>query len=143
MGNENRYEPYVVPFLFRSQSIVSDSEVAQKFTMSKTKAAYSIVHGLAPYFKEKLDEEITKCPIFVACFDEAFNRIAQRGQMDIMIRYWSEDNNQVSTRYLTSVFLGHATAADLQANFLEDLGGLSLPKLIQVSMDGRSVNWKF
>src|SRR5438876_1517325 len=63
--------------------------------------------------------------------------------MDIVIRYWSEDNNQVSTRYLTSVFLGHATAADLQAKFLEGLGGLSLPKLIQVSMDGPSVNWKF
>src|SRR3989441_242053 len=125
------------------QTMFPDSEVAQKFTMSKTKAAYSIVHGLAPYFREKLDEEIKKCPLFVACFDEAFNRIAQRGQMDIVIRYWSEDNNQVSTRYLTSVFLGHATAADLQAKFLKGLGGLSLPKLIQVSMDGPSVNWKF
>jgi len=125
------------------QTMFSDSQIAQKFAMSKTKAAYSIVHGLAPYFKEKLDEDIKKCPIFVACFDEALNKIAQRGQMDIVIRYWSEDSNQVATRYFTSVFLGHSTALDLEAKFREGMSSLSLQKLIQVSLDGPSVNWKF
>jgi hypothetical protein len=46
----------------------------------------------------------------------------------------------VSTRYLNSVFLGHATAVDLELKFKEGLGSLSLTKLIQVSMDGPSVN---
>ena len=111
--------------------------------MSKTKAAYTITHGLAPYFKENLDQDIQKCSGYVACFDEALNKISQRGQMDIVIRYWSEDANQVATRYFYSVFLEHATAHDLQVKFTEGLSGLSLTKLVQVSMDGPNVNWKF
>jgi hypothetical protein len=125
------------------QTMFPDSQIAKKFCMSKTKAAYSIVHGLAPYFKNKLDEDIKKCPVFVACFDEALNKIAQRGQMDIVIRYWSKESGGVATRYLSSAFLGHATAADLEIKFKEGLGDLSTQKLIQVSMDGPSVNWKF
>jgi len=120
-----------------------DSAIAHKFMLSKTKAAYSIVHGLAPYFRGRLEEDIKKSPVFVACFDEALNRVAQRSQMDIVIRYWSEEAQQVQSRYFTSVFLGHATAKDLETNFTEALSDLSLMKLVQVSMDGPSVNWKF
>jgi hypothetical protein len=125
------------------QQMFPDSEIAKKFTLSKTKAAYSIVHGRAPFFKETLDQQIRDCQVFVACFDEALNRVAQRGQMDIVIRYWNGNDDQVASRYFTSVFLGHATAADLLLKFKEGLSVLSLQKLIQVSMDGPSVNWKF
>jgi len=79
----------------------------------------------------------------VACFDEALNKVAQKGQMDIVIRFWDTATNQVSTRYLTSVFLGHATAKNLEEKFKEGLSGLNLDKLVQISMDGPSVNWKF
>lgn len=49
--------------------------------------------------------------MFTFSFDESLNKIAQKGQMDVIVRYWKD--NQVHTRYLTSMFLGHAAATDL------------------------------
>ena len=46
-------------------------------------------------------------------------------------------------RYLESEFLGHATAADLLTHFKDDIRQLDPKRLLQVSMDGPSVNWKF
>lgn len=37
--------------------------------------------------------------------------------MDVVVRYWDENESEVKTRYLTSVFLGHATAKDLLHGF--------------------------
>ena len=39
--------------------------------------------------------------------------------------------------------MGHATDADLEKKFKEGLGSLPLAKLMQISMDGPSVNMKF
>ena len=44
-------------------------------------------------------------------------------------------------RYLGSQFLGHAAAKDLVNNFLKVSRNLNLRKMIQVSMNGSSVNW--
>ena len=120
-----------------------DSSIAASFALSPAKAAYTIVHGLAPYFSEALVLALQECPFFVACFDEALNKVAQKGQMDIVIRFWDCSVKQVSTRYLTSVFLGHAMAKNLEEKFKEALTALNLKKLVQISMDGPSVNWKF
>ena len=46
-------------------------------------------------------------------------------------------------RYMGSDFLGHATAADLLTHFKDAIRELDLKRLLQVSMDGPSVNWKF
>jgi hypothetical protein len=120
-----------------------DSAIAKKFALSPAKVAYTIVHGLAPYFSTELTKAIQESSSFVACFDEALNKVAQKGQMDIVVRFWDSSRNQVMTRYLTSVFLGHASAKDIEMKFTEGLSGLCLKKLIQISMDGPSVNWKF
>lgn len=125
------------------QEMFSDSEIAGKFTLSPTKASYVIVYGLAPYFRSALDDVLKTCDAYVACFDEALNKVSQRGQMDIVLRFWDPSSNAVATRYLTSVFLGHATAADLEQKFKEGLGSLPLTKLMQISMDGPNVNLKF
>ena len=45
-------------------------------------------------------------------------------------------------RYLGSEFLGHATAADLLTHFKDGITQLDPKRLLQVSMDGPSVNWK-
>jgi len=125
------------------QVMFSDSEIAGKFTLSPTKASYVIVYGLAPYFRSALEDVLKTCTSYVACFDEALNKVSQRGQMDIVVRFWDPSTNAVATRYLTSVFLGHATASDLEKKFKEGLGSLPLTKLMQISMDGPSVNLKF
>ena len=90
--------------------------------LGSTKAAYTICYGLTPYFKETLDQHINKCTHYVVCFDESLNKIGQKGQMDIHIRYFNEDKKQVETRYFASVFMHHSSAEHILEKFLEGLG---------------------
>ena len=53
------------------------------------------------------------------------------------------NNNKVAVRYLGSEFLGHATAVDLLTHFKQGISRLDPKRLLQVSMDGPNVNWKF
>ncbi|GBO33362.1 hypothetical protein AVEN_226165-1 [Araneus ventricosus] len=61
--------------------------------------------------------------------------------MDILVRFWH--NDQVATRYLTLVFIGHAKADDILSAFYQCVEKLKLSKILQISMDGPNVNWKF
>ena len=121
-----------------------DSQIAKQFQCGKTKCSYLINFGLAPYFKEKLMKKLqvpgTK---YVISFDESLNKVLQKEQMDLIVRFWDKEKNKVSSRYLNSQFLGHTRAADLLQKFSEALGKLNLANLIQNSMDGPSTNWKF
>jgi len=127
--------------LFRA--MFPDSKVAEKFSLGKTKASYLINYGLAKFFAKQLEDKLKSTESFVICFDESMNRVVQRGQMDLVVRYFDDSTNQVITKYLTSVFLGRATAADLLAKFKEGIAGLPRSKVMQISMDGPSVNWSF
>lgn len=122
-----------------------DSEIACKMQLQRTKIRYNLVHGLGPHFLEELRKELEGESVdFVTVgFDESLNKVAQRIQMDIQVRFWSQLKNEVSTRYLTSAFLDHATALDLLSAFETALGEKLLKKLLQVSMDGPNVNHKF
>ncbi len=60
------------------------------------------VFGLAEHFMELLKKEVSGC--FVVLFDESLNKKTQQQQMDIHVRYWKD--NEVTTRYLGSEFLG-------------------------------------
>ena len=71
------------------------------------------------------------------------NKISQNEQMDFFVRYWDSDAGQISVRYLGSEFLGHATAVDLLTHFKDGIRQLDPKRLLQVSMHGPSVNWKF
>ena len=47
-------------------------------------------------------------------------------------------------RYLDSKFMGHATANDLLENFSDVIYNVDgANRMIQVSMNGPSTNWKF
>lgn len=120
-----------------------DSDIARSFTCAATKCAYLICFGLAPYFTDKLIEQIRRSDAYVVSFDECLNKVSQRGQMDIVIRFWNLDAGKVATRYLGSEFLGHAAATNLLDSFKTALEKLDPKKMLQVSMDGPSVNWKF
>ena len=50
----------------------ADSEIAQHMTLSATKLAYTIVHGLAPHLKTEFLKDIRKAtvPYFTVYFDE-------------------------------------------------------------------------
>jgi hypothetical protein len=101
-GNANSAQLFPIMF--------PDSDIAQQFKMQKDKNAYVVTFGLGPYFQSQLCSRLHECSFFSISFDESLNRIAQKGQMDIMIRFWNDTSNDVSTRYLTSTFLRHATS---------------------------------
>ena len=92
--------------------------------------------GLAPYFKSALTYSVKVC-----YFDESYNAVTKNKQMDISVRYCSEQ--RVSSRYLQSIFMGHGHAHDTLEHFLIDIGDLELNRVTQVSMDGPNVNWAF
>jgi len=122
-----------------------DSDIARRMKIQKDKTAYVITYGLSPYFQELLSSTVQNCPNFTISFDESLNKVSQRGQMDIVVRFWNDETNRVSTRYLTSAFLGHSTSVDLLNAFTTSVAGqnLNMKKMLQVSMDGPNVNLAF
>lgn len=122
-----------------------DSAAAKSLALGYTKIAYLIVHGLAPFFRKEILDDISKGDYFVVSFDESLNKISTKEQMDFFLRYWSKKKNEVISRYIGSQFLGHTTAADLLEAFKSEINAnsLNLNRILQVSMDGPNVNLKF
>lgn len=120
-----------------------DSEIAKSMQLGRDKMAYVIVYGIAPYFKEQLDRDLLDCSHFVIGFDESVNKVSQKQQMDINVRFWCRKTNEVKTRYFNSAFLGRSRSSDLLIAFKSAVHPLNLKKLLQVSMDGPNVNIKF
>ena len=120
-----------------------DSSIAQAFSCGEKKCAYVVCYGLAPYFKQQLQDQVHALDSFVILFDESHNDSTHSKQMDIHIRFFDETRNAVHTRYLTSAFLGHATAANMVDAFLDACRCVNLNRMLQLSMDGPNVNWSF
>lgn len=116
-----------------------DSELAKAFSCGEKKCSYIACHGLRPFFQAALQQEIENSDCYVVLFDESGNDFLHQKQMDVHVRYWNSSHN-VATRYLTSVFMGHATAEDIQEKLLKALEPLPLGKIAQISMDGPNVN---
>ncbi|KAJ8959577.1 hypothetical protein NQ314_006226 [Rhamnusium bicolor] len=95
-----------------------DSNIAQNMSLGPTKASYLLVYGLAPYFTDILEKTLKECEYVVVCFDESLNKVAQKGQMDLVLRYWDKEVNLVVSKYLKSVFIeGRATAENILKHF--------------------------
>lgn len=122
------------------QNMFWDSNIARQYSLGKTKMAYLTTFGLSPYFKDMLLNNVRQSDFFMVIFDEAFNDILQKEQMDILVRFWRAD--EVVTRYLGSQFLGSAKSEDLLQALKAGIAGLDLRKLIQIGMDGPNVNLK-
>ena len=127
----------------------SDSLIAKSYQCSYAKASYLINFGLGPFFQQTVKNALLNSPKIVLFFDESFNNITNSKQMDVHVRYWAKENDQVDilfiledcklstfsqveTRYVTSAFLGHASASDLLDAFVSSIAGISLEKIIQV-----------
>ena len=80
-----------------------DSQIAKKFSLGKTKCAYLISFGLAPYFKNLLLERVKNSQDYVLLFDESLNKTTQQKQLDVYVRYWND--GLVKTRFLTAEFI--------------------------------------
>ncbi|KAK6471317.1 hypothetical protein HHUSO_G29675 [Huso huso] len=120
-----------------------DSEMTRKFPCGATKAAYLVCFGLSLYFKEKLIKDIRLSKCYVISFDVCLNKVTQTEQMDVVVRYWSEEEFKVVVHYLDSEFLGHTQAEQLLDKIKIILSPLDPKKLLQISIDGPKINWKF
>lgn len=138
-------------YSFNSSSDVSvifsqmfpDSEIAKRFACGATKSAYLLSFGLCPYFKEELIKDVRKAQCYVVSFDECLNKVTQKEQMDIIVRYWCDREEKVAVHYFDSEFMGHTQAEKLLEKIKKTLSPLDPKKLLQISMDGPMVNWKF
>ncbi|CAI6352627.1 unnamed protein product [Macrosiphum euphorbiae] len=119
-----------------------DSEIASNIQLQRAKLTYVIIYGLGKYFSESLISEVLDSDFFSISFDESLNKISQKEQMDIIVRFWCKSSNKVISRYLTSCFLGHTTAIDLLEALKSALKNFDLNKMIHLSMDGPYVNIK-
>lgn len=124
------------------KDLFPDSEIAKNMQLSKDKIAYMIVYGISLHIRDIILEKIIPCEYFVLGFDESFNKVSQKQQLDVNVRFWDSSDNNVKTVYFTSAFLGRTTASHLLEALLESSKPLDLKKLIQLSMDGPNVNKK-
>lgn len=76
-------------------------------------------------------------------FDESLNDSNQKCQMDLIVRSWDCVEQRSRVRYWETSYLGHSTHTDLLDHFNKSVGTLDPSKMVQVSMDGPSVNHKF
>ena len=123
----------------------SDSSIAENMKLKRTKCGYVVRHGLGPYFEQLLLQQVASSPVYSLSFDESMNKHLQKGQMDIIIRFWNDEKKVPETRYLTSEFMGEAKADDIEKKFDSAVTKkLKRPaNLIQISSDGPNVNLLF
>ena len=93
-----------------------DSKIASKMELGKNKLKYAVNYGIAPFFAERLKKQVDESEWLAVSYYKSLNKVIQECEMDLMLRFWDTCNNKVQVRYWDSMFLGHATAADLMKN---------------------------
>ena len=136
------------PVLF--QRMFPDSSICEKFTMSKQKASYIASSGLGPLMAKQLCKSVSESGgAFTMMFDET-TTLQNRKQMDLILRFWSESEKQVVTKYLMSLFFARAPAekiVTMLTELLQENRAYQLPwdRLFNISSDGPNINrsiWK-
>lgn len=112
-----------------------DSSIAQGFSCGRDKTRYLAQFGIAPHFTRLLTDKIRSAGDFVLMFDESLNNATGGKQLDVHLRFWTED--EIQARYFTSRFLGHERAADLLEQILVRLRDLNLSELFITNMNFR------
>ncbi|CAF4497738.1 unnamed protein product, partial [Rotaria sp. Silwood2] len=122
-------------------SMFPDSSIVGNFSIQADKMSYVISHGLGPYFKKKLIDDVKKVDKFVLIFDEQTNN-QNKKQLDMLLRYWSNEKQSVVNRFYKSVILGHAYAKTIRDIIIESFttDGLNLNKLLMLGRDNPNIN---
>ena len=121
----------------------TDSNIAKPITVGADKMRYVVNFGIAPVFESSLIDSVKKAEVFIVLFDKSLNEQTQNCEMDILRRYFDDIGSMVKVCYLTSNFMGHSTHTDLYWEFSSALKEFDGNKLLQISMDGPNVNFKF
>ena len=81
------------------QAICPDSKIAKDFKVGRHKLGYLVNHGLYPYFKDLLKDEVMKSPFITVLFDESLNKTTKESEMDLIVRYWDVVERKVMVHY--------------------------------------------
>ena len=65
-----------------------DSNIAKQFSCGPSKMAYMAAFGLGPYFSDLLVSELSDIPYYSISFDESYNTVAKKEQLDVLFRYY-------------------------------------------------------
>ena len=119
-------------------------DVAEHFSMSKSKVSYLLSDGLGPHFRREMCASICETKrVFTLQYDETANT-QNRKQCDLLLRYWSEAAGEIRVQFLKALMFGHAKGKDVSMAILETLQeeGYQLPlaQLISLGSDGPNVN---
>ena len=109
------------------------SIVAEHFKLGRTKCGYLITHGLRNYFLDILYTEIQQSPFYSVSFGESLNKNLQKGQMDQLVRIWSNEKKMIVTQYFNSEFMGGAKAEKILQTFEKGINKLNPESFIQIS----------
>ncbi|KAI7811802.1 uncharacterized protein LOC130552264 [Triplophysa rosa] len=122
------------------QAMFPDSDIAKQFTCGEEKVAYLTVFGIAPYFSSLMKTSAKNESGYVLLFDECLNQEMEKCQLDVHLRFWND--NQVTSRYLTSFFTSHRTEESIYEKVEAVCCDIGFQNLIQLSTDGSDVNGK-
>ena len=124
------------------QAQFPDSVIAKNVSLSGNKMSYITAHALGPYFTQATVSELKEgSSYFTLHFDETLNAQVKK-QMDLLLRYWSEQHQEVRVKYFTSVMFGHAKAEGVVKEIMDALQKWAVPLklLMSLGMDGPNVN---
>ena len=119
------------------------SSIASFFSKSKANVSSELFYGFAPYFFELLENELKKASFYAARFDEYFNKINQKEQMDLSVRYWNDVFKIVVIRHCSLSLMEKASSNDVLEHFHQNCSKIEEHKIMQVSSGGPNVNLKF
>ena len=97
----------------------NDSEIVSLYSMSESKYRYLTTFGLGPHFSKLLLEKVKASVAHCILFDESLNNELQNKQLDVHVRFWSENTLRVESRYFNSLFIGHGRANDILDHYSE------------------------
>ena len=103
------------------------SDTSGKFAIGRTKMSYVVRHGLGPAVLEEISKDINASVGCITLLIDETTTAQVKKRCDFLIQYWSEELNEVYTRYITSKMFGHTSAEHLMQLTLEVLEECSLP----------------
>ena len=111
-----------------------DSKIAKQFAWGPSKMAYMATFGLVPYFSEILVKELSEVPFYSLSFDQSYNTVDKKEQLDVLVRYYDVKRSKVvdSLTYVSSKFLGHTRADNLLDSIKEATHEPELEKIITI-----------
>ena len=118
----------------------ADSPIAKGFHPSVDNIRCMTNYGIAPYYKGLLIDSLKKSDCFVVSFDESLNNFVKSCGRVLLLRYSDSDDFTVKFCYYDSRFFNHTNHQDLVKQFSDVMKQLDVNKLLQVFMDGPSVN---